>query len=222
MADKGIFMRLQREIENIKKDILTLGAMAEERVEKVTNALFERNSSLAKEVVEADNEIDLKEVEIEEECLKVIALHQPVATDLRFLVSCIKINNELERIGDQTVNIGQRVIKLCSWGKPEYVFDYRSMGQRTREMLKLSLDSFVNFDASLAQKVRGMDDEVDEIKNHAYDYIKQVLKEADSHIGYIINMFLVSRHIERIADHATNIAEEVIYMVKGEIVRHNY
>ncbi|MCB9493906.1 MAG: phosphate signaling complex protein PhoU [Desulfobacteraceae bacterium] len=215
-------MRLQREIENIKKDILTLGAMVEERVENATTALFERNSTLARQVVEADNEIDLKEVEIEEECLKVIALHQPVATDLRFLASCIKINNELERIGDQTVNIGQRVMKLCSWGNPEYVFDYRVMGQRTREMLKLSLDSFVNADASLAQKVRGMDDDVDAIKNRAYDYIKQILKEADSHIGYILNMFLVSRHIERIADHATNIAEEVIYMVRGEIVRHHY
>jgi phosphate transport system protein len=215
-------MRLQREIENIKKDILTLGAMVEERVENASEALFERNSSLAKQVVESDNEVDLKEVEIEEECLKVIALHQPVATDLRFLVSCIKINNELERIGDQTVNIGQRVIKLCSWGNPDYIFDYRAMTERTREMLKLSLDSFVNSDAELAQKVRGMDDEVDEIKNRAYDFVKQILKEADSHIGYIINMFLVSRHIERIADHATNIAEEVIYMAKGEIVRHNY
>jgi phosphate transport system protein len=214
-------MRLQKEIDNIKKEILTLGAMVEKRVDKVTSALFERNEETAKEVIASDNEIDMKEVEIEEDCLKVIALHQPVAADLRFLVSCIKINNELERIGDQTVNIGQRVLKLCSWGNPEHIFDYRTMGEKTKEMLKLSLDSFVNLDVELAARIRTMDDEVDQIKFEAYDYVKDVLRTADSHIGYFINMFLISRHIERIADHTTNIAEEVIYMIKGEIVRHN-
>lgn len=215
-------MRLQREIENIKKDILTLGAMVEDRLDRVTRALVERSEETAREVVISDREIDNKEVEIEEECLKVIALHQPVAADLRFLVSCIKINNELERIGDQAVNIGYRVTKLCSWGNPDYVFDYRTMSDRTKTMLKLSLDSFVNLDVELAARVRIMDDEVDEIKNKAYDYVKDILKSTDSHVGYLINMFLVSRHVERIADHATNIAEEVIYMVKGEIVRHNF
>lgn len=215
-------MRLQREIENIKRDILTLGAMVEERFGSATKALLERDEATALKVIESDREVDIKEVEIEEDCLKVIALHQPVAADLRFLVSCIKINNELERIGDQSVNIGQRVAKLCSWGNPDYVFDYKVMAERTKKMLKLSLDSFVNLDVELAARVRIMDDDVDEIKNQAYDYIKGVLKEADSHIGYLINMFLISRHVERIADHATNIAEEVIYMVKGEIVRHNY
>lgn len=215
-------MRLQREIENLKKDILTLGAIVEDSLDAVVRALFERDNDGAERVISLDNEIDNKEVEIEEECLKIIALHQPVAADLRFLVSCIKINNELERIGDQAVNIGQRVKKLCSWGNPDYVFDYRVMGAKTREMLKLSLDSFVNLDDVTASKVRIMDDEVDDIKYQAYDYIKGVLRETDSHIGYLINMFLVSRHLERIADHATNIAEEVIYMVKGEIVRHNH
>ncbi|MGM0417144.1 MAG: phosphate signaling complex protein PhoU [Thermodesulfobacteriota bacterium] len=214
-------MRLQKEIDNIKKELLTLGAMVEKRVDKVTHALFERNEAIAREVIASDNEIDIKEVEIEEDCLKIIALHQPVAADLRFLVSCIKINNELERIGDQTVNIGQRVIKLCSWGNPEHIFDYRIMGEKTKEMLKLSLDCFVNLDDELASRIRTMDDEVDEIKYEAYDYIKNVLRTADSHIGYFINMFLISRHIERIADHTTNIAEEVIYMTRGEIVRHN-
>lgn len=215
-------MRLQREIEGIKKDILTLGALVEDRLDTITAALFERDESLAAKVIGSDNEIDNKEVEIEEECLKVIALHQPVAADLRFLISCIKINNELERIGDQAVNIGHRVKKLCSWGNPDHIFDYTLMAERTKEMLKLSLDSFVNLDVELAARVRIMDDEVDKIKYEAYDYVKEILKKSDTHIGYFINMFLVSRHVERIADHATNVAEEVIYMVKGEIVRHNF
>lgn len=214
-------MLLQREIDNVKKELLTLGAIVENSLGCVLSALSERDSYAAESIINLDNQIDMKEVEIEEDCLKIIALHQPVAADLRFLVSCIKINNELERIGDQAVNISQRVKKLCSWGNPSHIFDYRIMGSKTKEMLKLSLDAFVNLDWKLASKVRNMDDEVDNIKDQAYDYIKGVLKDADSHIGYFINMFLVSRHLERIADHATNIAEEVIYMVNGEIVRHN-
>jgi len=213
-------MLLRKEIEKIKKDLLTLGATVESRLENVVNALTAKNEDLADKVIKQDQEIDIMEVEIEEECLKVIALHQPVANDLRFLVSCIKINNELERIGDQAVNIGERVKKICSWKESNFEFDYRDMGAKTRKMLKLSLDAFVNLDEELAFKIREMDDEVDRIKYEAYDYVKNILKAADSHTGYLLNMFLVSRHLERIADHATNIAEEVIYMVKGEIVRH--
>jgi phosphate transport system protein len=161
------------------------------------------------------------EVEIEEACLKIIALHQPVAADLRFLVAVIKINNDLERIGDQVVNIAQRVVRIAKRPVAPYHFDYSVMADKAEAMLRMSLDSLVNQDLDLAIKVLHLDDEVDKIKDEAYDRIKQAMADGlTEDIGYMINLLLISRHIERLADHATNIAEEVVYMIEGEIVRH--
>ena len=157
---------------------------------------------------------------MEEECLKVLALHQPVAVDLRFLIAVIKINNDLERIGDQAVNIAQRVITLAKQDVENFVFDYSVMAEKAQAMLKMSLDSLVNLDVDLALKVCMLDDEVDELKDTAYDRIKQAMRGDQNHLGYYINLLLISRHVERLADHATNIAEEVIYMIEGDIVRH--
>jgi len=160
-------------------------------------------------------------VEIEEECLKIIALHQPVATDLRFLIAVIKINNDLERIGDQVVNIAQRVVSIAKHPVAPYQFDYSVMADKAEGMLRMSLDSLVNQDLDLAIKVLQLDDEVDSIKDEAYDNIKKAIADGVTEdIGYMINLLLISRHIERLADHATNIAEEVVYMIEGEIVRH--
>jgi phosphate transport system protein len=159
-------------------------------------------------------------VDIEEECLKVLALHQPVAVDLRFIIAVIKINNELERIGDQAVNIAQRVQVIAKRPKPPFWFDYSEMGEKAQKMLRMSLDALVNMDVDLAYRVITMDDEVDQIKSEAYDKIKQAIQELPERVGYYINLLLISRHLERLADHATNIAEEVIYLVEGEIFRH--
>jgi phosphate transport system protein len=211
----------QRELDKIKKMILSLGAIVEQRVERIKQAIADRNVDIAKEVIHLDYEIDEMEVEIEEECLKVIALHQPVATDLRFLVAVIKINNDLERIGDQAVNIAQRLVLIAKRPVAPFRFDYSVMADKAEAMLRMSLDSLVNQDIDVAIKVLQMDDDVDNIKDEAYDRIKQALVDGvTTDIGYMINLLLISRHIERLADHATNIAEEVVYMIEGEIVRH--
>jgi phosphate transport system protein len=209
-----------RELEKIKQRILALGALVEERVQMARTAVDEKDAALAEKIIMNDFEIDEMEVEVEEECLKVLALHQPVAVDLRFLIAVIKINNDLERIGDQAVNIAQRVITMAKQGIENFVFDYSVMSEKAQAMLKMSLDSLVNLDIDLALKVCTMDDEVDELKDQAYDRIKQAMKSDPNHLGYYINLLLISRHVERLADHSTNIAEEVIYLIEGDIVRH--
>ena len=215
-------IHFQRELDKIKKMILSLGAVVEHRVRGIKQAVEDREVDWSKEIVHLDKEIDEMEVDIEEECLKVIALHQPVAADLRFLVAVIKINNDLERIGDEVVNIARRIQRLAKHPVAPYQFDYTDMADKAENMLRMSLDSLVNQDIDLAVKVLCLDDEVDELKNIAYDRIKLALSEEGGieDVGYMINLLLISRHIERLADHATNIAEEVIYMIKGEIVRH--
>jgi phosphate transport system protein len=211
---------LLRELDKIKKQILSLGAMVEDRVRLAVKAIEERDSATAQKIISSDWEIDEMEVDVEEECLKILALHQPVAVDLRFLITAIKINNDLERIGDQAVNIAQRVLNISKRPDFGFVFDYSTMADRTEAMLRMSLDALVNLDVDLASKVITLDDEVDAIQKDAYDRIKNAIKENPDRVGHLINLLLISRHLERLADHATNIAEEVIYLIEGEIVRH--
>ena len=209
-----------RELEKIKKQLLSLGAMVEEQVRRATQAVETHDAELAQQIIQSDYDIDEMEVEIEEECLKVLALHQPVAVDLRFLIAVIKINNDLERIGDQAVNIAERVDVIAKRDLSDLFFDYTSMGEKVQEMLKMSLDALVSMDYDLAYSVVVRDDEVDQIKSDAYDRIKQAMSNHPDKIGYLINLLLISRHLERLADHTTNIAEEVIYLIEGEIIRH--
>lgn len=211
---------LIRELEKIKKKLLALGATVEERVHMAMHSIESFDAKLAAQVEQSDWEIDEMEVDVEEECLKVLALYQPVAIDLRFLVAVIKINNDLERIGDQAVNIAQRVQTIARQSRTDFMFDYSVMGEKAQFMLRKSLDALVNMDIDLAFKVLILDDEVDKIKHEAYDRIKSAMRQKGQHLGYLINLLLISRHLERLADHATNIAEEVIYMIEGEIVRH--
>ncbi len=213
-------IHFQKELSKLKKAILTLGAMVEDRVRMASESLEAKDAQLAINVIKKDYEIDEMEVEIEEECLKVLTLHQPVAVDLRFLITVIKINNELESIGDQAVNIAQRVEIIAKQSRHDFVFAYTVMSEKAQDMLKMSLDSFVNLDIDLAFKVLMLDDEVDLIKNEAYDKIKKAMSIHQTSHGYLINLLLVSRHLERLADHTTNIAEEVIHLIEGEIVRH--
>ena len=211
---------LQRELDNLKKDILSLGAMVEERVRMAIKAFETRDGELAMKIVELDREINQAEVEVEEECLKILALHQPVAVDLRFINAVIKINNDLERVGDEAVNIAERVSNISKRPPVSVPFEYSTMAEKTEAMLKDSLDALVNLDADLAYGVCLRDDEVDKINQDIYDKIKEVIKKQPDRVGYLINLLLIARHLERIADHATNIAEEVIYMVEGVIPRH--
>lgn len=218
--EKKIRKHFSREMEKIKKLILSLGTMVEERVRMATKAIEKNDAILAQRIIKSDYEIDEMEVDIEEECLKVLALHQPVAIDLRFIIAVIKINNELERIGDQAVNIAERVWVTAKSEQLEMFFDYSAMGEKAQKMLKMSLDALVNMDYDLAFSVVRMDDEVDAIKEQAYDRVKRAMGKHPDKLGYLINLFLISRHLERLADHATNIAEQVIYLIEGEIVRH--
>ncbi len=211
---------LLRELDKIKKQILSLGAMVEDRVRMATKAIEDQDASTAQKIIDSDWEIDEMEVDVEEECLKILALHQPVAVDLRFIITAIKINNDLERIGDQAVNIAERVLNVAKRPDSGFVFDYGTMAEQTEAMLRMSLDALVNLDVDMAFKVITLDDEVDAIKKDAYDRIKNAIKENPEHVGHLINLLLISRHLERLADHATNIAEEVIYLIEGEIVRH--
>lgn len=211
---------LLRELAKIKKQTLSLGALAEERARMAVQAVESRDTELAQKIIDTDWEVDELEIEIEEECLKVLALYQPVAVDLRFLIATIKINNDLERIGDEAVNIAERLVAMAKRPPMNFVFDYTPMADKVQSMLKMSLDALVHLDVRMAFKVITMDDDVDAIQIQAYDRIKEAIKEYPDRVGYLINLLLVSRHLERLADHSTNIAEEVIYLIEGDIVRH--
>ncbi len=212
--------RLQREIEKLKKSILTLGALVEERLYMAIRSINQREKNIALNVIDGDREIDDMEVELEEECLKLLALHQPVAIDLRFIIAVLKINNDLERIGDLVVNICERASYMVEQEEVPVPFDFNAMSEKVKTMLKTSLDSLVNMDTDLAHKVRNMDDEVDDINRQMFNQVYKGIPESPEHIGVYLNHLSVSRHLERIGDLATNIAEDVIYMVEGKIVRH--
>jgi phosphate transport system protein len=212
----------QKELGRIKQMLLSLGSLVEDRVRMIQRTIETHDGESARQIISTDFEIDHMEIDVEEECLKALALYQPVAVDLRFLIAVIKINNDLERIGDEAVNIAQHVEFLSRQVQIPFHFDYSEMVEKAQGMLQKSLDALVNMDLDLAYGVLTMDDEVDEINREAYDAIKDAMKglPESSGIGCLINMLFIARHLERIADHATNIAEEVIYMIEGDIVRH--
>lgn len=211
---------LQREIENLKKKILSLGARVEGTVHEAMRSIETRDAALARKIIEEDFEIDQTEVEVEEECLKILALHQPVATDLRFIVAVLKINNDLERIGDLAVNIAERSSYLAGQSEVNVAFDFAQMSQKTEAMLNKSLDALVNLSSELAHEVCMSDDAIDDLNRQTYLRVQEAIQTHPEHIPSLIHLLSVSRHLERIADHATNIAEDVMYMIEGQIVRH--
>lgn len=211
---------LETELIKLKNRILSVGALVEENLHLAVESIEHRDVDLAGRVIGADQEIDEMEVEVEEECLKIMALHQPVAVDLRFLAAVIKINNDLERIGDEAVNIAERLIYIASRPPVPIDIEYVTMAEKTQAMLKDSLDSLVNLDADLAYKVILKDDEVDDLNREIINRVIETGQHHPEHVGPLISHVSISRYLERIADHATNIAEEVIYMIEGEIPRH--
>ncbi len=213
-------VHLQREIEELKKHILAICALVEEQVQLAVRAFIDRDADLARQVQDRDKEIDLREVEVEEDCLKVLALYQPVAIDLRLIVSTLKINNDLERIGDMAVNIARKATAISALPPREIPFDLQAMSEKTQRMLRGSLDALVNMDAVGANEVRARDDEIDCMKHEIRLRVQEMIRTDPSHVEFFLNLLAVSRNLERIADLATNIAEDVIYMAKGQIVRH--
>lgn len=213
-------VHLQRQIESLKQKILFVGTLVEEALAKSISALVNRDRNLAKAVIDQDAEIDRMEVEVEEEVLKTLALYQPVAADLRFVVAVLKINNDLERMGDLAKNIAKRVLFLTQCERIDLPADFRSMAAKTQAMVKQSLDALVNSDPALARTVRSSDDQVDQLRRNIQQAIEQQIVKHPPQTECLMRLTSVSRHLERIADMATNIAEDVIYMVEGEIVRH--
>jgi phosphate transport system protein len=209
------------ELQKLNKKILNLTAMVEERVRRASSIIQSYDEEQMQELILTDYEIDEMEVEIEEDCLKILALHQPVASDLRFLVTVIKINNELERIADIAVNIALRVQAISRSQSRELVqhIDFSKMAEKVINMLKNSLDGLINRDANLAREVFKLDDEVDSFRNNVYHEVKDIIRKNPAHPGGLLNTYLLARHLERIGDRATNIAEEVIYLVDGVITR---
>lgn len=213
-------VHLQREINLLKKRLLSLCAMVENQVQLAVRALMDRDEDMAKAVEDRDKEIDQIEVEVEEECLKTLALHQPVAIDLRLVVAALKINNDLERIGDLAVNIAHKAAAFARQPPLEIPFDIAGMWRKTQAMLRDSLDALVNVDASLAHAVCKRDDEIDQLKHDFRVLAETMISREPQQAASLLRILAVTRNLERIADCATNIAEDVIYMVEGRIVRH--
>ena len=211
---------MKHEIEKLKKMLLALCSRVEEQLWQAVKSVKQRDFAIAKQVVNTDYQIDEDEVDVEEECLKILALYQPVAVDLRFIVTTLKINNDLERIGDLSVNIAERSGFLARREPVDVPFDFEKMAEKTQAMLRKSIDALIEMDTFLAHEVCGMDDEVDAINSEMYELVKKSVLKNSSQIECLLHLLSVSRHLERIADHATNIAEDVIYMVEGRIVRH--
>lgn len=211
---------MQREIESLKHKILALSAIVEESVQEAVESICQKNSQQAQKVIERDVRIDQMEVEVEEDCLKLLALYQPVAIDLRFVVAVLKINSDLERIGDLAVNMAERAAFLASQDLAEIPLDLNEMFEKAQCMLRGSLDAFMTMDTELARDVCASDDQVDAINRRMFTTIQEAIRENPANVEGLIHLLSVSRHLERIADYATNIAEELIYMIDGEIVRH--
>ncbi len=214
-------VHFQKELDQLKRSLLALCALVEEQVRDAVRALLERDEELADSVEHRDKKIDDREIEIEEECLKVLALHQPVAVDLRLIVAALKINNDLERIGDLAVNIARKARAIAGVPGFSVPFDLGGMSEKVEAMLHDSLDALVNMDARLAGDVCARDDAVDAMKREIRVGAEAMIRRNPEDTQPLMKVIAVGRNLERIADCATNIAEDVIYMVDGRIVRHH-
>ncbi|MBI3028143.1 MAG: phosphate signaling complex protein PhoU [Candidatus Rokubacteria bacterium] len=208
------------ELEGLKQTLLAMGALVEDQIHRVMRALVERDDGLAQEVIDRDRQVNTYDVEVDEKCVELLALHQPAASDLRFITTAMKIVTDLERIGDQAVNIAQRAIELNREPQLKPYIDLPRMTEKAARMVKESLDAFVTRDTELARRVCAEDAEVDALKEQVFRELLTFMMEDARTIPRAIRLILVSRFLERVADHATNIAEMVIYMVEGKMVRH--
>ncbi len=222
MEDGTVTTHLMRDLEDLKKEILAMGAMVEEAVNKAITALVNRTPQLAQEVMVSDNDIDMKELDVEDKCLKILALHQPVAADLRFIVAVMKVNNDLERMGDTSIHIAERAAYLAERPPIDVPLHFDTMVDRVRTMVRKVLDALVERNPDEAREVIRMDDEVDELHWQMFDILMNLMDKDPSAARRAFHTLSASRHLERIGDYATNIAEDVVFMVEGEIIRHRF
>jgi phosphate transport system protein len=213
---------LERDLDNLQRDITGLSRAVEQAINKAAQALRERDVRLAQEVIDGDTGIDEGENLIEEECLKMLAVHQPVAIDLRRIVAAMMINVDLERMADLAEHIAERAIALANVPScPEVSERLQRMADLTTVMVRQSLESFVNLDTRLARAVCRLDDEVDRYNQEIIAELVETMRRRPDAVEAGLSLFSATRHLENIADHATHIAEDVIYLVEGEIVRHH-
>ena len=211
-----------RDMENLHRDILALSALVEEMIGNAAKALRERDSDLAREVIAVDSQVDEREVQIEEFCLKMLALHQPVAVELRRIATVMKVNNDLERIADLAVNMAERAIALARHPGFSPPVELNETVTVATQMVRDALDAFVNLDSGGAREVCKRDQIVDDNHAELIEYLSGLMKAEGQSVDPALLCISASRQLERIADHATNIAEDVIYLVEGEIVRHHH
>lgn len=213
-------VHMQLEIEKIKRMVLSLSAVVENRLHQAVKSLHARDADLAQVVIAGDQEVDQAEVEVEEECLKMLALYQPVASDLRYIVAVLKITNDLERIGDMAVNIAKKALAFAAQTEFQFPFDLWGMSRESQAMLRNSLDCLVNLDTDLARKVCLQDSEINHMKRAIRLRAEMEIQANPHDVRLLLKLIGASRNLERVADLATNIAEDVVYMVEGVIIRH--
>jgi phosphate transport system protein len=213
---------LQRDIERLNQELLSISSMVEEMIDKATQALSDRRYDLADQVVASDPFVDQHEVHVEEECLKMLALHQPVAVDLRRIATVMKVNNDLERIADLAVSIAQRAKAMDEFPAFPIPEQLPQMVVLATQMVRGAMDAFVNMDAAAARRIMAMDSSVDQHNRDLIGVLQSLMQKRPELVAAAVQCFSAVRHIERIADHATNIAEDVVYLVEGDIVRHRH
>lgn len=215
-------IHLERDLESLQRKLLAQSCLVEEMIQGASKAIRGIRPELISEIMDREQLVDQNEVRIEEDCLKILALHQPVARDLRRTATILKINNDLERIADLAVNVAERAQHLTSFTGFVVPEKLDRMAQLTVIMVKRALDAMVNLDVDIASEVCLSDDEVDELNREVILEVQCVMRTQPEAIEAALSLFSASRHIERIADHATNIAEDVIYLVDGRITRHKH
>lgn len=208
--------------DELKYRLLHMGTLVEEMIHIAITALLERNNDLLSKVSILEKEVNGLHIEVDDRCFKLLALYQPAAQDLRFIMAASKINSDLERIGDQAINISQTTAVLLRYPQLEKkLFDIPRMAELAKRMVKDSLDAFVKRDVELARSVVEKDSEEDRLKSEAFNELLQLMQSDSSAINRALSLILISRNLERIADHATNVAEDVIFMVLGKDIRHH-
>lgn len=213
-------IHLKNDLDNLHRDLLAMSGKVEEMVHQSTDTLSAPSVDAARALAELDDEIDKRDVQIEENCLKLLALHQPVAIDLRRITTVLKITAELERVADLAVHIAERSCGLIGTADVIIPEKLKSMAEMAVEMLHHSIDAYVRLDSRLARQVCGRDETVDGLNRDVIDELREVMAARPDHVEAALHLFSASRHIERVADHATNIAEDVVYLVEGVIIRH--
>lgn len=212
---------LQHDLERVESEIRTMGSMVEDAINRAMESLVEGREEQALEVIQGDRSIDRREVMIEEECLKILALHQPVASDLRYVVTILKVNNDLERMGDLAVNIAERAKYLArASDQIQIPSQLPEMVERVRQMVRQCIECLFHLDVSLAFRVRQQDDRIDELNREIFRDVQRYMHSSPAVVEGSVDVLSASRHLERIADLATNIAEDVIFTVRGEVIRH--